>query len=483
MTKRKQKKAQSTATNKETNTPSDDGSFRLLERLAILGDSGYALCGSFLLLMVAVAFSWYADGAGSGTASTGTSEIPALHKNKQVNERDFEEMYEQLGPVPEMRPPVVFSIDDDLDEIHAAYKQEGVVAVRGLVSADLLERLDEASRELITKDPGSKKNQRNKQFHTMQQNPIFLNDWTANTTNTNASATDATISISQHSNPFVQVALLSQVPKLASQLMLPELEANESVRVIRDIFLSKDKEEFICGWHVDDFGFWPATASSPGINAWIALDDMPAVGGGGFALAVGSHATSWRDEAQYVTGATTFYPEEGFQSAADMFANRTGSGTCNIQTAAPHLYRRMEETKRIWDLKRGDIIFHQRWLFHRTVAFERDYVTGENENLVYRRYSVRYAPGSAIIPPGFGTELSVLWDPSNANRTADAVSKLDGPWYPQVWPSANDGELEGLQDLIDKKVPIAQERKLARQKEMQPFLKQAARETQSRQRK
>jgi Phytanoyl-CoA dioxygenase (PhyH) len=238
--------------------------------------------------------------------------------------------------------------------------------------------------------------------------------------------------------------------------------------------LAKDEEEFICGWHVDDFGFWPATATSPGINAWIALDDMPSVIGGGFALAVGSHNTSWRQEAHYVTGATTTYPPDGFQSAADMFANRPGSGTCNIQTAAPHLFKRMEETKRIYDLQRGDIIFHQRWLFHRTVAFERDYITNEAQRLVFRRYSVRYAPGSAVIPPGWGSELSVLWDERNGNRTADEVSDHDGPWYPAVWPSPNTKEILELKDLVEKKLPSAQERKLLRQKEMQPFLKQAA---------
>lgn len=148
---------------------------------------------------------------------------------------------------------------------------------------------------------------------------------------------------------------------------------------------------------VDDFGFWPAAATAAGINAWIAIDDMPVDGGGSFALAVGSHEASWKDEAHFVTGATTTVPTNGFRSAADMFSNRTGSGTCNIKTTAPHLYRRMEETKRIYELQRGDIIFHQRWLFHRTVAFERDYVAAaeDGDNLLYRRLSVRYSPGSA----------------------------------------------------------------------------------------
>ena len=201
---------------------------------------------------------------------------------------------------------------------------------------------------------------------------------------------------------------------------------------------------------------------------------MPRAGGGGFALAVGSHEAPWRDEAHYVTGATTTFPVNGFQSAADMFANRTGSGTCNIKTAAPHLYQRMEDTKRIYEMKRGDIIFHQRWLFHRTVAFDRDYVAQRrDQNLLYRRYSVRFAPGSAIVPPGFGTELSVLYDKQNGNRTTDEASH-EIPWYPRVAPTASIRELQGFEALIKEKMPVAQGLKIARQKEMQPFLKEAA---------
>jgi hypothetical protein len=35
----------------------------------------------------------------------------------------------------------------------------------------------------------------------------------------------------------------------------------------RDIFLAKDEEQDICGWHVDDITFWPCTADAQGINA------------------------------------------------------------------------------------------------------------------------------------------------------------------------------------------------------------------------
>lgn len=244
----------------------------------------------------------------------------------------------------------------------------------------------------------------------------------------------------------------------------------------RDIFLAKDDEQYICGWHVDDVGFWPATASSPGVNAWIAIDDMPSFRGGGFALAVGSHNARWKEEAYNVTGATPTLPPQGYKTAADFFANRTGSGTCNIAASAPHLHRRMEETKRIYEVQRGDVIFTTRWLFHRTVPFDQNetakYLAEQGiDELIYRRYSIRYAPGNAIIPPGFTLEPSVLWNPENGGKTADSVSQDDGPWYPQCWPTVNEHEMEQLKDLSRNKLPIAEERKAARFKEIQPFLK------------
>ncbi len=51
---------------------------------------------------------------------------------------------------------------------------------------------------------------------------------------------------------------------------------------------------------------------------------------------------------------------------------------------------------------------------------------------IFRRYSIRYAPGTAVVPPGYGVELSVLHDKDNANRTLDEIVERSGPWYPKV---------------------------------------------------
>jgi hypothetical protein len=147
---------------------------------------------------------------------------------------------------------------------------------------------------------------------------------------------------------YRDITLLSNVPKFAAELLQLDKGGNETQRMLRDILLAKDDDAYICGWHVDDTGFWPATAASPGVNAWIAHDDMPVETGGGFALALKSHTAPWRREAHEAIGSTMTYPEEGFQDAEDLFHNRVGSSTCNLKTAAPHLHQRMEERKRVW---------------------------------------------------------------------------------------------------------------------------------------
>jgi len=315
-----------------------------------------------------------------------------------------------------------------------------------------------------------------------------------------------------------------------------EFEVDESVnlRICRDIFLTKDDDPYACGWHVDDTGFWPSIASDPGVNAWVALDDMPwpwsrltipksfsnatrdnsaenaadkpLAPVATFALSIGSHRAPWRHDAYRVTGSAHTNPPEGFQSAADLIRRRSGSGTCNIQPGDPELYEKLEENKVVYDLKRGDVIFHDRWVFHRTVTVD-EYLRSMNENIpgeeyskdddesdascvgkIFRRYSIRYSPGTARVPPGYGVELSVLHNPDNANRTLNEVSETDGPWYPKVWPHVLkqkpnreencvdfsdddfDEEIRGLGDLVHVKIPSAERKQAERKKEIHRLL-------------
>jgi hypothetical protein len=376
--------------------------------------------------------------------------------------------YDQLGPIPAIDPPRIFDLrpesilDNDSDdqaikkELHHAYQKDGVVAVRGLISDNLLQRLLHESDMFIQEqhDKAKGRSRGSTQFFTSKHGVIFQNDTAA----------------------FLETAVNSSVSQLASYLLLRQTKTDmsetsrDSVRVLRDIFLAKDKDPYYCGWHVDDLGFWPATPDCDGINAWVALHDMPIHLGGGFALAVGSHTAAWRHEAYIATGASAIFPKGGYKNASDMVAQRSGTGTCNLKEVAHHLNRRMEETRRVYDVKRGDVIFHTRWLFHRTVTFNRTLV-GKKDDPIFRRYSIRYGLGSAVIPPGFSTELSVLWDEANAGRTADQVTRYDGPWYPRVWPSPVHGELAEVPKLAMDKLPIAETRRQARLKDLAPLIK------------
>jgi len=423
-----------------------------LSGLAVFGDSIWALVLSFALLVVAVGVAFYMDAISEPTASDPVAEA-----------------YAKLPPTPKIAPPKIYKVTTGerpfvTKQMRLAFENDGVIAVRGLLTPEQIGLLVTASDQVVPaeqspEERNSKKRRSERQFHTVQSGAIFLE--TPDTENGTMAG-------------FREVALFSDIPKMAAELLELDDSKNETMRMLRDIFLAKDREQFVCGWHVDDTGFWPATANAPGVNAWIAIDDMPVYGGGGFALAVGSHRASWRQDAHEAIGSTMTNPQDGFKDAADLFQSRVGEGTCNLKRAAPHLHRRMEETKRIYEVRRGDVVFTDRWIFHRTMPFNRKVLesreAAKEPELIFRRYSLRYNSGSAQIPKGYGTELSVLWDDANGGRTADEVASKDGPWYPLCYPSGSVEEMQQMNSLIRDKIPVAQERVKARKKEMRPYL-------------
>lgn len=445
---------------------------RWILKFAFLGGSPLALVASSVVLLMSLGASFWID-----------------HRNH----KSPVDPYNKLGPVPKLDSPFIFQVlpytvhNNTVTNVaitegmRRAFEKDGVIAIRGLIDETLLNRLDEEARVIVEEKKIKQKQKRSgTQFFTEQHGSIFLEPLPTLSYAKNIPESDryrnATI-IS--TTAFFELSLLSNVPRLAADLLNGGADKNNTVRLLRDIFLAKDTDQFICGWHVDDLGFWPATPESNGVNAWVALDDMPLRTGGGFALAVGSHVAPWKDEAHFVTGASTSFPQGGYKNASDMIQRRPGSGTCNLKTSAPHLHRRMEETKRIYNVQRGDVIFHTRWLFHRTVPFVNgsNYLDVGKEDPIYRRLSIRYVPGSAVIPPGYGTELSVLWDEANGGRTTDDISRLDGPWYPRVWPNVSMEELGELPSLVMDKLPLSMRERSARQNDIRQLLRMHARKS------
>jgi hypothetical protein len=222
-----------------------------------------------------------------------------------------------------------------------------------------------------------------------------------------------------------------------------------------DVFLAKDITKMeVCGWHVDDQGFWPesyiSTASKKsgkdqsGINAWIALDDMPKEFEGSMAVAAGSHTAPWRSEGYAAIGQDRTIPEYPM----DVILENLKSGkfnTCEgMEKNRPDLKEKLEASSEIVDLKRGDIIFGSRMLFHRTMP-----VTPEGQEFFKKqgkeclmRYSIRYVPGSAILPKDFSAEWSIMHNDANRGRTLDEIAenKENECWYPKVWPTVEDSK-------------------------------------------
>lgn len=180
------------------------------------------------------------------------------------------------------------------DEMLQRYEEDGVVVIRNLISPKLLDRLDMASEILIRdgQDEGKKK-KRGKQFHMVKNGAVFLGvppqkeDTTCNgeeeeTCNAdNGEEDDNNIILSS----FRDLAMYSKIPRVAASLLrLDELRVGGeeylkhsnrrrrgqdeetdgddninfiddsiNLRICRDIFLTKDDDEYACGWVSREF--------------------------------------------------------------------------------------------------------------------------------------------------------------------------------------------------------------------------------------
>jgi len=189
------------------------------------------------------------------------------------------------------------------------------------------------------------------------------------------------------------------------------------------------------------------------MNVWIALDDMPAQYRGSMAVAPGSHKAAWRHQAYLAIGQNR--SEDGGRSKAEIIRKRQlephqGYPTCDMHKANPALRNRIEKTAKILDIKRGDVIFATRLLFHRTLTVTDnglDYYNSISKEFL-NRYSVRYVPGSARLPNGWSVEWSMVSNPANTGKTLDEVADDDATmYYPKVWPQLEDDIDKGLEHV------------------------------------
>lgn len=201
-----------------------------------------------------------------------------------------------------------------------------------------------------------------------------------------------------------------------------------------------------------------------GVNVWIALDDMPAEFQGSMALSPGSHRAPWKYEAYEAMGQDR--SKDGGSSKDAILSRmeekrRTGEanlGACQIGVARPDLRAELESKKVIFDIKKGDIIFSTRTLFHRTIDVTdsgKVYYKSKGRSSL-NRYSIRYTPGTARLPNGWVAEWSAIINTANVGSSLDEIVDRDAAlWYPKVWPTLEEGLEERLNVLAEEMLELA----------------------------
>ena len=209
---------------------------------------------------------------------------------------------------------------------------------------------------------------------------------------------------------------------------------------------------------------------------------MPAAFQGSMAVAPGSHTAKWRNRAYLALGQNR--SEDGGRSKEDIIrrlrvqqqnVSKDDSGssseskeeeeenkpqfkypTCDIRLTDPDISATIDSIEHVFDLKRGDIIFATRLLFHRTLPVTKagqQYFQEQGQQHL-SRYSIRYVPGTARLPQGWSVEWSIVDDFTNAGRSLDKVveQQEEGSnnqllFYPQVWPSRETSLRNGLEAM------------------------------------
>lgn len=185
-----------------------------ISKLALFGDSGWSLAASSLVLLIALATNWYI-----------LSESDSLPPDP----------YKLLGPVPRIDPPYFFELPESVlqpnsvttttplvsKKMFAAFEKDGVVAIRGLLTRNQMDRLDVASRKIIEEQLNASTREQRKlrpstQFFTVRDN-LALHQPPPG----------------ENRSAFLDVAMFSKIPIIAAELMRMKGTDGESLRLLR----------------------------------------------------------------------------------------------------------------------------------------------------------------------------------------------------------------------------------------------------------
>mmetsp|Transcript_22094 Transcript_22094/g.32512 ORF Transcript_22094/g.32512 Transcript_22094/m.32512 type:complete len:435 (+) Transcript_22094:58-1362(+) len=407
-----------------------------------------------------------------------------MTKNAQCQEREddknnegiflinLEQKEDILSQPTAERKSSSFASSEVANKIKEFYDTEGYVLIRGLIDHATLRRLQLAGNKVIEEGPTLHS------FTSVRFGAIF-----------SCSEEDD----DKLMTSFREVALNSAVPAFISRVLLKLGEEgnttvddgstksaeitssncssiqNKNLRVLNDVFLAKTgMEGSACGWHVDDVGFWPCSAHQDprvpvGVNAWIAIDDIPSkTYGCGMAIVPKSHLKDceWRQRGYDAIGSTKNHPMEGYPSLAEMAA-KNPPNTCDLANISPELNEHLEKIKRVFNYEQGDVLLMSRWLWHRSMQANEDILNKtlnnndeKRDKLPFKRYTIRYECGNTRLLNGASFHNSILYDSSNTGKTLNHVCSSSGlPFFPQAWPCTLESESSQMKKLAKDVFP------------------------------
>ncbi len=303
-----------------------------------------------------------------------------------------------------------------------AYHRDGFILKKGLLQGEELAALVSAGEELYSQAQDNS-------LHGSSFRQLSFDLWAKD-------------------DRFAQLAFESQMPSLSAELLNMTFsptnhkkkngkqvdhrqDEQPSVRILKDGFFGFQSENNTgCGFHVDDFFFWPATDDSPGVNFWIALSPIRISEGGGIRVVNQTLVEPIFEECRQVI-------REVNPEAPQM------PQTCRMENLSPVCHQKMLEASTVFDMEPGDALLWDRWTFHRSEPFVHSTSTSssqqgqsaaKDEKAVQHklRYTIRYIPGTAKAS-GF------LREPQESGKV------FNTPYYPQVWPSAIKSEINAIQ--------------------------------------
>ncbi len=139
--------------------------------------------------------------------------------------------------------------------------------------------------------------------------------------------------------------------------------------------------------------------------------------------------------------------------------------TCNLEDEDPELAHIIDESQKVFDFQKGDVLLHTRWLFDCSIPLtsaRRAYLTKLGQKSAFcERYLVHYEYGDLCLIKGFTNfEFSALLNPQNKGKALAQINRDDGPFYPKCYPeSMIVHEIKNMNCLIANKFPIAETKK------------------------